>query len=82
MSCRQPPSVRPVGQLAPVLLVLCLAGACDRREQGVDGDLSPETGLTDPAPQDTPPSDPASGTDTTGPDPEQGAGRPPDDRQP
>ena len=51
-----------------LLLATCLACACDRREQGVEGDLSPETGLTTPAPQETPPSDPASGSATTIPD--------------
>jgi len=40
---------------------ICLAG-CDRRAAGEQGDLSPETGVTTPAPQDTPPSDPPSGT--------------------
>jgi hypothetical protein len=51
-----------------LLLVLGLLAACDRREEGVEGDLSPETGLTTPVPQETPPSDPASGTATTEPD--------------
>ena len=53
---------------ALLLLAIGLACACDRREQGVEGDLSPETGLTTPAPQETPPSDPASGSATTVPD--------------
>lgn len=59
--CRQPLSATYV----LLLLASCLACACDRREQGVEGDLSPETGLTTPAPHETPPSDPASGSATT-----------------
>ena len=68
-------------RLALPLLVLCLAGACDRREEGIDGDLSPETGITTPTPQETPPSDPASGSGTTGPAPET-TEPPSDDRAP
>lgn len=49
--------------IAGALIALALA-ACDRRAQGEGGDLSPETGATPPAPTDTPPSDPASGTAT------------------
>ena len=52
----------------PWLLVLglaCAASACDRRAEGVEGDLSPDTGVTTPTPQETPPSDPPSGTATT-----------------
>jgi len=52
----------------------CAASACDRRAEGVEGDLSPETGITTPVPQETPPSDPPSGTATTPPD-----ATPPDD---
>ena len=65
------PASHPLCHPAPcalLLLVLGLAAGCDRREEGVEGDLSPETGLTTPAPQETPPSDPASGSATTGPD--------------
>lgn len=58
---RQRPPLRSVRL---VLLALCLAGACDRREDAVEGDLSPETGITTPTPQETPPSDPASGSGT------------------
>jgi len=43
----------------------CAGSACDRRAEGVEGDLSPETGVTTPTPQETPPSDPPSGTATT-----------------
>ena len=46
----------------------CAASACDRRAEGVEGDLSPETGITTPTPQETPPSDPPSGAATTPPD--------------
>ena len=46
----------------------CAASACDRRAEGVEGDLSPETGITTPVPQETPPSDPPSGTATTPPE--------------
>ena len=53
----------------------CAASACDRRAEGVEGDLSPETGITTPTPQETPPSDPPSGTATTPP----GTTPPPDD---
>ena len=48
--------------LAALLFACLCAGACDRRASGEQGDLSPETGATTPAPQDTPPSDPPSGT--------------------
>lgn len=46
----------------------CAVSACDRRAEGVGGDLSPETGVTTPTPQETPPSDPPSGTATTPPE--------------
>ena len=81
MPSRQRPP-RPPARLALPLLAFCLACACDRREEAVEGDLSPETGLTTPAPQETPPSDPASGSGTTPPDAEPGARPADDDREP
>ena len=80
MPSRQPSSV-PRAFRALLLLAVCLAAACDRREEGVEGDLSPETGITTPTPQETPPSDPASGSGTTEPDPAT-AEPPADDRAP
>jgi hypothetical protein len=65
--------------LAGLVFVLLFAGACDRRAAGEQGDLSPETGATTPAPQDTPPSDPASGT---APPPAPPATTPPPQQEP
>ena len=64
-----------------VLLAIGLAAACDRRGQAVEGDLSPETGLTTPTPQETPPSDPASGSATNAPDDATGDRDAPDARR-
>ena len=72
MPFRQPIRVAPAHRALLLLLALCLAAACDRREEGVGGDLSPETAIPTPTPQDTPPSDPASGSGTTEPDGEAG----------
>ena len=80
MPSRQRPSLRPAPFALP-LLALCLAAACDRREEAVEGDLSPETGITTPTPQETPPSDPASGSGTTEPDAETGGQPASDDRE-
>jgi len=81
MPSRPPPPITPAHRALLLLLALCLAGSCDRREEGVEGDLSPETGITTPTPPETPPSDPASGSGTTAPDAEAGE-QPADERRP
>ena len=58
----------PVRHCTWLLLAFAITAACDRREQGVEGDLSPETGISTPTPEETPPSDPASSSGTTAPD--------------
>jgi hypothetical protein len=79
MPSRPPPPAPSAHRALLLVLALCLAAACDRREEGVEGDLSPETGITTPTPQETPPSDPASGSGTPEPDAEAGQ-QPADER--